>query len=195
MTPRCGCTSTSTTWPRSGRRAGPTSPIRSRPPRLCEAAGADGITAHLREDRRHIQDDDLERSRPAVQVLNLELATSAEIVALACRLRPTRPRSSPSGARRSPPRAASISAARAAGCAETIRRLDEAGIRVSLFIDPDPPPSTPPRTSACPPSSCTPAATPTPGAGATRRSTSSAAPRGTPPTWGSPCTPATGSPT
>ena len=56
--------------------------------RLCEAAGADGITVHLREDRRHIQDDDVERLAPAVRVLNLELATSRDILAIACRLRP-----------------------------------------------------------------------------------------------------------
>src|SRR6476646_5238017 len=55
---------------------------------LCQDAGADGITAHLREDRRHIQDDDVERLMKAVRVLNLELATSADILALACRLRP-----------------------------------------------------------------------------------------------------------
>ncbi|HEV2086059.1 MAG TPA: pyridoxine 5'-phosphate synthase, partial [Gemmatimonadales bacterium] len=55
---------------------------------LCEQAGADGITAHLREDRRHIQDTDVERLATAVQVLNLELATSPDVVAIACRLRP-----------------------------------------------------------------------------------------------------------
>ena len=56
---------------------------------LCEAAGAHGITAHLREDRRHMQDEDIVRLAPAVRtVLNLELATSEEIVALTCRLAP-----------------------------------------------------------------------------------------------------------
>src|SRR6478672_1237852 len=54
----------------------------------CEAAGADGITAHLREDRRHIQDLDIERLAAAVRVLNMELATSPDIVALACRIHP-----------------------------------------------------------------------------------------------------------
>src|SRR5712675_3804970 len=53
-----------------------------------ERAGADGITVHLREDRRHIQDADVERLAPAVRVLNLELATSADVLALAVRLRP-----------------------------------------------------------------------------------------------------------
>ena len=56
---------------------------------LAEAAGADGITAHLREDRRHIQDDDIERLARSVRtVLNLELALSTDILELACRLRP-----------------------------------------------------------------------------------------------------------
>src|SRR5919107_4549813 len=56
--------------------------------RLCEEAGADGITVHLREDRRHIQDDDVIRLAGQVRVLNLELATSAEILALAAGLKP-----------------------------------------------------------------------------------------------------------
>ena len=54
-----------------------------------ERGGADGITAHLREDRRHIQDDDVRQLAAAVTtVLNLELATSSDIVALACDLKP-----------------------------------------------------------------------------------------------------------
>src|SRR3982751_4939386 len=55
---------------------------------LCQEAGADGITAHLREDRRHIQDGDVEQLAAASRVFNLELATSRDIVDLACRLRP-----------------------------------------------------------------------------------------------------------
>ncbi len=105
---------------------------------LCQEAGADGITAHLREDRRHIQDGDVERLRAAVEVLNLELATSADVVALACRLRPYQATLVPERREeitteggldlgRPPPR-----------LRETIRRLEDAGIRVSLFIDPDP---------------------------------------------------------
>ena len=57
--------------------------------RLCEGAGADGITVHLREDRRHIQDDDvLVLSKRARSVLNLELATAPDIVTLATKLAP-----------------------------------------------------------------------------------------------------------
>src|SRR4029078_11295990 len=55
---------------------------------LCQEGGADGITAHRREDRRHIQDHDVERLNDASTVFNLELATSADVVDLACRLRP-----------------------------------------------------------------------------------------------------------
>jgi pyridoxine 5-phosphate synthase len=105
---------------------------------LCEAAGADGITVHLREDRRHIQDHDVERLAPAVRVLNLELATSPEIVALACRLRPYQ-------ATLVPERREEITTEGGLDLSrphprlrEAIRRLDEAGIRVSLFIDPEP---------------------------------------------------------
>jgi len=56
---------------------------------LCELAGADGITAHLREDRRHIKDDDIERLRHSLTtVLNLEMAATDEMLAIAARVRP-----------------------------------------------------------------------------------------------------------
>src|SRR3954462_3310542 len=104
---------------------------------LCEEAGADGITAHLREDRRHIQDHDVQRLMGAVQVLNLELATSPDIVALACRLRPYQ-------ATLVPERREEITTEGGLDLSrpnpklrETIRQLDEAGARVSLFLDPD----------------------------------------------------------
>ena len=104
---------------------------------LCQTAGADGITAHLREDRRHIQDHDAERLRAAVQVLNLELATSPEVVEVACRLRPYQ-------ATLVPERREEITTEGGLDLSrpnprmrETIRRLEAVGIRVSLFIDPD----------------------------------------------------------
>ena len=104
---------------------------------LCEQAGAQGITAHLREDRRHIQDDDMERLMAAVQVLNLELATSPDVLALACRLRPYQ-------ATLVPERREEITTEGGLDLGrpnprmrETIRRLEEAGARISLFIDPD----------------------------------------------------------
>jgi pyridoxine 5-phosphate synthase len=104
---------------------------------LCQEAAADGITAHLREDRRHIQVDDVERLRTAVRVLNLELATSPDVVALACRLRPYQ-------ATLVPERREEITTEGGLDLSrphprlrETIRRLEEADIRISLFIDPD----------------------------------------------------------
>jgi pyridoxine 5-phosphate synthase len=105
---------------------------------LCVAAGADGITVHLREDRRHIQDPDVERLRPAVPVLNLELATSPDILELACRLRPYQATIVPE--RREEITTEGGLDLRRPGerLRYTLRRLDEAGIRVSLFIDPDP---------------------------------------------------------
>jgi pyridoxine 5-phosphate synthase len=121
---------------RQARRTDEPDPLEAA--RLAEAAGADGITVHLREDRRHIQDADVEALAPAVRVLNLELATSADVLAVACRLRPYQATIVPErreeittegglDLRRPNPR-----------LRETIRRLDEAGARVSLFIDPDP---------------------------------------------------------
>ncbi len=120
---------------RQARRTDEPDPVEAA--RLAEAAGADGITVHLREDRRHIQDADVEALAPAVRVMNLELATSADVLAVACRLRPYQATIVPErreeittegglDLRRPNPR-----------LRETIRRLDEAGARVSLFIDPD----------------------------------------------------------
>jgi pyridoxine 5-phosphate synthase len=103
----------------------------------CEQAGADGITAHLREDRRHIQDHDVERLITRIQVLNLELATSADVLGVACRIRPYQ-------ATLVPERREEITTEGGLDLSrpnprmrETIRRLEEAGARVSLFIDPD----------------------------------------------------------
>ena len=105
---------------------------------LCEAAGADGITVHLREDRRHIQDHDVERLAPAVRVLNLELATAAEIVGLACRLRPYQATLVPERREEVTTEGGLDLSRPNPRLREAIRRLDEAGIRVSLFINPEP---------------------------------------------------------
>src|SRR5438105_2372502 len=109
---------------------------------LCEQAGANGITVHLREDRRHIQDDDVRRlSASVTTVLNLELATAADILALAVELKPHQ-------ATFVPERREEItteggldleteSRRRGEPLRRAIARLRGAGIRVSLFIDPD----------------------------------------------------------
>jgi pyridoxine 5-phosphate synthase len=106
--------------------------------RLCETAGADGITVHLREDRRHIQDLDVERLKPAVRVLNLELATSEDILAVACRLRPYQATIVPERREEVTTEGGLDLSRPSPRLRETIRRLDEVGARVSLFIDPDP---------------------------------------------------------
>ena len=106
--------------------------------RLCETAGADGITVHLREDRRHIQDHDVERLAPLVRVLNLELATSADVLALACRLRPYQATLVPERREEVTTEGGLDLSRPTPRLRETIRRLEETGARVSLFIDPDP---------------------------------------------------------
>src|SRR6476619_6952368 len=106
--------------------------------RLCEAAGADGITVHLREDRRHIQDDEVERLAPAVRVLNLELATSPDVLALACRLRPYQATIVPERREEVTTEGGLDLSRPSPRLRETIRRLGQAGARVSRFLDPDP---------------------------------------------------------
>lgn len=105
---------------------------------ICEQAGADGITAHLREDRRHIQDADIERIAATVStVFNLEIACTPEMVALAERLRPHQVTLVPE--RREEVTTEGGLAVAAAGPAlpRALERLRAAGIRTSLFIDPD----------------------------------------------------------
>jgi len=104
---------------------------------LCQEAGADGITAHLREDRRHIQDHDVERLNASSKVFNLELATSPDVVDLACRLRPHQATLVPERREEITTEGGLDLSRPAARLRDTIRRLDQAGIRVSLFIDPD----------------------------------------------------------
>ncbi len=105
---------------------------------LAEQAGADSITLHLREDRRHIQDRDVLAMRDALQTrMNLEMAVTDEMLAIACRIR--RPTSAwcRSGGRKSPPRAGWTSPARSRVSAKPAPGWPLSGIRVSLFIDPD----------------------------------------------------------
>jgi pyridoxine 5-phosphate synthase len=104
---------------------------------VCQDAGADGITAHLREDRRHIQDRDVERLMPAVRVLNLELATSPDIVDLTCRLRPHQATIVPERREEITTEGGLDLSRPNPRLRETIRQLELAGIRISLFVDPD----------------------------------------------------------
>ena len=105
-----------------------------------ERGGADGITVHLREDRRHIQDGDVRGLLKHVRtVVNLELAAHPDIVGLAVRLRPFQATIVPERRREVTTEGglALTGGARDRRIANTVHRLGAAGIRVSLFIDPD----------------------------------------------------------
>jgi pyridoxine 5-phosphate synthase len=105
---------------------------------LCELAGADGITIHLREDRRHIQDRDLAVLRQTVTIkLNLELAASSEIVQIACQSGPDQATLVPEKREEITTEGGLDVVAHRAAVAEAVKRLKDAGIYVSLFLDPD----------------------------------------------------------
>ena len=106
--------------------------------RLAEAAGADGITAHLREDRRHMQDADLEALAGQVKtVLNAELALAPDVVDLVCRLRPFQATLVPERREEITTEGGLDLSRRDTRLTAAIDKLTAAGVRVSLFIDPD----------------------------------------------------------
>ena len=101
--------------------------------------GADGITVHLREDRRHINDDDVRKLRDLTQIkLNLEMAATDEMVAIACQLKPEMAMLVPEGRQEITTEGGLDILAREAQLRERIARLGEAGIVTSVFIDADP---------------------------------------------------------
>ncbi len=104
---------------------------------ICEKAGAHGITAHLREDRRHIQDRDMERLAANVRRLNMEMAVTAEMTRIACRLRPHSSCLVPEKRQELTTEGGLdvIRGFKAVG--ECVKRLQGRGITVSIFIDPD----------------------------------------------------------
>ena len=106
---------------------------------ICERAGANGITAHLREDRRHIQDADVDAIASAVTtVLNLEMACIPEMLALAERLRPYAVTLVPEKREEVTTEGGLALGINTAVLTQAVVRLRDAGIRTSLFIDPDP---------------------------------------------------------
>ncbi len=121
---------------RNARGAARPDPIRAA--QIAIEAGADGITAHLREDRRHIRDEDIRRLTAEVSApLNLEMAATEEMTAIAVRARPH-------ACCIVPERREEITTEGGLGVAgghdalfPMVRRLLDAGIRVSLFIDPE----------------------------------------------------------
>src|SRR3954463_8044594 len=106
---------------------------------LCELAGAEGITAHLREDRRHIQDRDIRLLRETVSgVFNLEMAATDEMVGIALSVKPDFCTLVPEK-RAERTTEGGLDVSTPGGALErAVGKLRDAGIGVSLFIDPDP---------------------------------------------------------
>ena len=120
-----------------GRGAGEPDPVAAA--LRCEAAGAHVITAHLREDRRHIQDRDVWALREQIKTrLNLEMANAPEIVAIALKLKPEIVCIVPERRLEVTTEGGLDVCAAEAALTETRKRLNDAGIEVSLFIAPDP---------------------------------------------------------
>ncbi|UQA59672.1 pyridoxine 5'-phosphate synthase [Polyangium aurulentum] len=105
---------------------------------LCEAAGADGITAHLREDRRHIRDDDVERLRVSIDSLfNLEMAVTEEMLGIAARVKPDVITLVPERREERTTEGGLDVEGQRAGIEAAVKMAKERGIKVSLFIAPD----------------------------------------------------------
>jgi len=106
---------------------------------MCEAAGVDGITAHLREDRRHIQDADLEALVQVIRTpLNLEMACTSEMLDIAERLRPHQVTLVPERREEVTTEGGLDVLREPERLRDALARLAAAGIRAALFIDPDP---------------------------------------------------------
>ncbi len=106
---------------------------------MAELGGADGITIHLREDRRHIQDRDLRLLRQTVQVrLNLELAAEPAIVELALEVRPDQVTLVPERREELTTEGGLDVVGQHSRIAEAVNRCRDAGIEVALFLDPEP---------------------------------------------------------
>ena len=122
---------------RNARGGGLPDPVRAA--LLAAAAGADGITAHLREDRRHITDADIERLSTGLAIpLNLEMAATEEMLAIALRHRPHAACIVPEKREERTTEGGIDAAGQHNRLAPMVRELADAGIRVSLFIEPDP---------------------------------------------------------
>src|SRR5216110_2802199 len=105
--------------------------------RICERAGASGIVAHLRADRRHIQDRDIERLRASIMTkLNLELGNTPEIVDIALKILPDEVCLVPEKREEVTTEGGLDVVLNKKDLATTVKRFQAAGVRVSLFIDP-----------------------------------------------------------
>ncbi|QIB35902.1 pyridoxine 5'-phosphate synthase [Ancylobacter pratisalsi] len=117
---------------------GGTMPDPVRAAQLAAAAGADGITAHLREDRRHIRDSDMKRLRDVLQIpLNFEMAATEEMVALAIEIKPHASCLVPERREERTTEGGLDVIGGGIDLARKVERLSHNGIRVSLFIAPD----------------------------------------------------------
>lgn len=106
---------------------------------LAEQSGADSITLHLREDRRHIQDRDVTLMRQVLKTrMNLEMAVTDEMIRIACSIRPQDCCLVPESRQEVTTEGGLDVAGQSARIAAACEALAAAGIRVSLFIDPDP---------------------------------------------------------
>ncbi len=106
---------------------------------ICESAGAHGITVHLREDRRHIQDADVVALKKALRIpLNLEMACTREIVDFALRVRPAEVCMVPERREELTTEGGLDVAGQRASLFPVVQELREAGIVVSVFVEPDP---------------------------------------------------------
>lgn len=121
---------------RQARRASYPDPIAAA--RICEDAGADGITVHLREDRRHIQDADVEALATSLRTpMNLEMAATAEMTAIALRIKPAQVTLVPERREEVTTEGGLDLFADPARLDACLQALHGAGIRTALFIDPD----------------------------------------------------------
>ena len=115
-----------------------------------ELAGADGITFHLRQDRRHIQDRDAHLLKETVQVkLNMEMSMEEEIVQIALKLKPQQATLVPENRQEITTEGGLDVRAQFGRVAEVAKRLKDAGIVVSAFIDPSPPQISSSRDAGC----------------------------------------------
>lgn len=104
-----------------------------------QLGGADGITVHLREDRRHIQDADVRRLRDLTQIrLNLEMAATEEMIDIACQLKPEMAMLVPEGRHEVTTEGGLDVAGQEALLRTSVQRLADAGIVTSVFIDAEP---------------------------------------------------------
>jgi pyridoxine 5-phosphate synthase len=104
---------------------------------MCEKAGATGITAHLREDRRHIQDNDIEKLAKSVQALNMEMAATEEMVAIAKRIKPKNCCLVPEKREELTTEGGLDVIGNYENIKQAVQSLKESGIVVSQFIEPN----------------------------------------------------------